>query len=162
MIPRFDPDNAMFFLAGGLNDSALADGVTRANLEAEIETLYEFGARRFMVALLPTKVPVFTPVAVRLNPQLAKIPAEERARHPDIRIANSDWGPFFDEVLTHPAKYGITNTTTECAQRTYTDKPAAECPTPDTHFYYHDSHPSTAAHRAVGEMLYREAIAKAP
>jgi hypothetical protein len=27
-------------------------------------------------------------------------------------------------------------------------------------FFYHDGHPSTAAHRAVGDMLYREAIAK--
>jgi phospholipase/lecithinase/hemolysin len=162
MIPKFDPDNTMFFLAGGLNDSALADGVTRSNLESEIETLYAFGARRFMVALMPTKIPVFTAVAVRLNPQLEKIPAEERLKHPDIRIANSDWGPFFDQVLTNPAKYGITDITTECAKRTYTDKPAPECATPGTHFYYHDSHPSTAAHRAVGEMLYREAIEKAP
>jgi len=36
------------------------------------------------------------------------------------------------------------------------------CSNPDAHFFYHEGHPSTAAHRAVGELLYREAITKAP
>jgi len=52
-----------------------------------------------MVANLPTKIPQFAAVGIRLNPELAKIPDEERARHPDIRIASSHWGSFFDEVL---------------------------------------------------------------
>lgn len=161
-IPKIDPENTMFFFAGGLNDGGRPDGFTRSNIESEIETLYGLGARRFMVALLPTKIPAFAAVGVEVNPELEKIPAEERAKHPDIRIARSSWGPFFDEVITNPAKYGITNTTTECAQRTFSDKPVAVCSTPDTFFYYHSGHPSTAAHRAVGDMLYQEAITKAP
>jgi phospholipase/lecithinase/hemolysin len=161
-ILKIDPASTMFFFAGGLNDGGLADGVTRANLEAEIDTLYELGARRFMVALLPTKIPAFAAVGMKLNPEIKKIPDEERAKHPDIRIANSYWGLFFDEAITNPAKYGFTDTTTECAQRSFSDKPVEVCATPDTHFYYHSAHPSTAAHRVVGEMLYREAISKAP
>ena len=73
------------------------------------------GARRFMVALLPVKIPAFDTAGIRLNPELAKIPDEERAKHPEIRIANSDWGPFFDRVITHPSDYGITDTTSVCA-----------------------------------------------
>ncbi|HEY9126186.1 MAG TPA: hypothetical protein VIM62_03625 [Acidobacteriaceae bacterium] len=152
----------MFFLAGGLNDRTLPDGATRANLESEIETLYSLGARRFMVALLPTKIPAFSAVAIRLNPELAKIPDDERAKHPDIRIANSNWGPFFDAVLSNPAKYGFTDAATGCAQRTFGREPEKPCPDPDAHYYFHDSHPSTAAHKVVGEMLYQEAITKAP
>ncbi len=162
LIPKIDPDNTMFFLAGGLNDGGRPDGFTRTNLESEIETLYELGARRFMVALLPTKIPAFAAVGIKLNPEIEKIPDEERAKHPDIRIANSHWGSFFDELMTNPAKYGIADTTTECAQRSFSDKPVDVCSAPETHFYYHSGHPSTAAHRAVGDLLYQEAITKAP
>lgn len=161
-IPKIDPLNTMFYFAGGLNDGGQAQGVTRANIEAEIEDLYQLGARRFMVALLPVKIPAFAGPGVKGNVELSVIPEEERAKHPDIRIALSNWGPFFDEVITHPSKYGITDTTNECAKRSFTDQPAQACPDPEAHFYYHSAHPSTAAHRAVGEMLFQEAMSKAP
>jgi phospholipase/lecithinase/hemolysin len=103
-IPKFDPANTMFFFAGGLNDRGKPDGYTRTNIESEIDTLYALGARRFMVALLPTKIPSFASAGVQFNPELAKIPAEEKAKYPDIRIANSNWGAFFDEVITNPQK----------------------------------------------------------
>jgi cholinesterase len=159
---KFDPVQTMFFLAGGLNDRGSSEGYTRANLEAEIDTLYGLGARRFMVALLPTKIPAFASAGTQFNPGLAQIPADERAKHPDIRIANSDWGPFFDEVITNAAKYGLTDTSTACAGRALKDENPAPCPSPQTHFYYHVGHPSTAAHKAVGNMLYTEALTKSP
>ncbi len=158
---HFDPKQTMFFLAGGLNDRGLPDGATVANLEGEIDTLYALGGRRFMVALLPVKIPAFATAGERFNPQLEKIPAEMRSRHADIQIANSDWGPFFDEVIEHPAKYGLTDTTSTCAGRVLKNEDPKPCPSPGKHFYYHDGHPSTAAHKAVGELLYREAIGAA-
>lgn len=162
LIPKIDAATTMFFLAGGLNDAGQPDGSTRTNLESEIDTLYGLGARRFMVALLPTRIPAFAAVGMKLNPELAKIPGEERARHPDIRIANSRWGLFFDDVIANPARYGLKDTTTECAQRSFSDRPEQACSTPDAHFFYHPDHPSTAVHRAVGDMLYQEATTKAP
>jgi len=161
-IPKFDPDTTMFYFAGGLNDRNLPEGSTRANIEAEIDTLYDLGARRFMVALLPVKIPGFATAGIKINPELARIPDEERAKHPDIRIANSNWGPFFDEAITNPAKYGFTDTTKACAQRAFRGEHVDVCADPETHFFYHESHPSTAAHRVVGDMLYQEAITKAP
>ena len=80
----------------------------------------------------------------------------------NIRIATSNWGLFFDEVITNPAKYGITDTTTPCQPRLSLNPSADACPTPATHFYYFAYHPSTAAHKAGGVMLYQEAITKAP
>jgi cholinesterase len=161
-IPKFDPATTLFFFAGGLNDRGKHDGYTRTNLEAEIDTLYALGARRFMVALLPTKIPQFASAGTAFNPELSKIPAEELAAHPDIRIANSNWGAFLDEVITNPDKYGITDTTHPCAGRNIHHEDTTPCPTPDAHFFYHEGHPSTAAHRAVGDMLYKEALTAAP
>lgn len=160
-IPKIDPANTMFFFAGGLNDGGRPDGFVRTNIESEIDTLYDLGARRFMVAILPTKIPQFAAAGKRVNPELERIPAEVRAKHSDIRIALSQWGPFFDEVIGNPAKYGLTDTTTRCADRPFGPQQIAACSNPDVHFFYHDGHPSTAAHRAVGDMLYREAITNA-
>ena len=158
---KFDPAQTMFFLAGGLNDRGSPDGYTRTNLEEEIDSLYSLGARRFMVALLPTQIPVFASAGTMFNPELARIPAEELAKHPDIRIANSDWGPYFDEVITHLDKYGLTDATLTCGDRAVRAQNAAACGAA-THFFYFAAHPSTAVHKAVGEMLYGEAVSKAP
>jgi cholinesterase len=161
-IPKINPANTMFFFAGGLNDGGRPEGFTRTNIEAEIDTLYDLGARRFMVAILPVKIPQFARAGTRINPDLEKIPDDERAKHKDIRIANSDWGPFFDEVIGNPTKYGLTDTTNYCSDRAFGAKKIQPCTDPDAHFFYHEGHPSTAAHRAVGDMLYSEAITKAP
>lgn len=161
-IPPIDAANTMFFFAGGLNDRGKPEGYTRTNLEDEIDALYSLGARRFMVALLPTKIPQFATAGTQFNPELTKIPAEERAKHPDIRIANSDWGLFFDELIANPAKYGLTDTTHPCAGRAIHHEDTTPCASPGTHFFYHEGHPSNAVHRAVGDMLYHEALTKAP
>lgn len=156
---HFDPRQTMFYLAGGLNDRPLPDGTTVRNLEADIDVLYAAGARRFEVALLPTRIPAFTTAGERFNPQLATLPAAVHARHPDVTIGISKWGVFFDTVLTHPIRYGITDTTSPCTGRLLHDEDSTPCDAPDTHFYYHAGHPSTAVHRAVGDMLYHEALA---
>jgi phospholipase/lecithinase/hemolysin len=115
-----------------------------------------------MVALLPTKIRQFASAGTMFNPELAKIPDEERARHPDIRIANSNWGAFLDEVMTNPAKYGITDTTSPCAGRNIHHEDTTPCAAPDAHFFYHEGHPSAAVHRAVGDILHTEATTNAP
>jgi cholinesterase len=154
---KFNPATTMFFLAGGLNDRDAPNGYTRTNLEEEIDTLYTLGARRFMVALLPSQIPAFATAGTTFNPELARIPAEEQARHPDIRIANSNWGPYFDEVITHLNQYGLTDATLTCGDPAIKARNPVTCATP-THFYYFPYHPSTAAHKAVGDMLFNEAM----
>lgn len=157
---RFDPGETMFFLAGGLNDGNLTTDVTVANLESEIEALYAAGGRRFMVAVLPEKIPAFSRVALRLNPALAGIPAEMRAKHQDMRIEMSGWGKFFDRVMETPEEFGITDTTHTCAGRLLKEEDQEPCSSADRYYYFHAGHPSTAVHWAVGEMLYEEAVGK--
>jgi phospholipase/lecithinase/hemolysin len=153
----FDPKQTMFYFAGGLNDRGTPEGYTRQNIEGEIESLYAVGARRFQVALLPVRIEQFEASGNRFNPELARIPAEESTNHADLEIANSNWGPFFDEVMMHPAKYGIADIANACAGRVLKGQDASPCKTPADHYFYHEAHPSTAVHKAVGEMLWREA-----
>ena len=152
----FDPKTTLFFIAGGLNDSHLPTATTVANLNGEIKTLYALGGRRFAVALMPTAIPAFSAVGIRLNPALERIPDELSPQLPGAQIVLSHWGPFYDDVMLHPAQYGITNTTDACAGRAIFHQDATPCASPETHFYYHSGHPSTATHKVVGDKLYEE------
>lgn len=153
----FDPKRTMFYFAGGLNDRLLPVDTSVANIEGEIGTLYGLGARRFMVAILPEKIPSFAAQSMRVNPGLERIPAEMRAKYSDIQIETSDWGPFYDRVMEHAARYGITNTTDACAGRALKHQDTTPCASPETYFYYHQGHPSTHTHKIIGEMLAKEA-----
>lgn len=152
----FDPNTTLFFFAGGLNDRNLSTEETVANLEGEIRTIYSLGGLHFLVALLPTAIPDFSEVATRLDPALARIPAELNAQLPGAKINISHWGPFYDEVLHNAAKYGITDTRDQCAGRAIFHQDATPCTSPGTHFYYHHGHPSMATHKVVGGLLYDE------
>jgi phospholipase/lecithinase/hemolysin len=152
----FEPASTLVFLAGGLNDRRLPSSETVANLQAHIGRLYEAGARRFRIALLPTAISQFAEVGLRLNPELARIPDAIRARMPGAQVALSNWGPYFDEVARNPARFGIGNTTDACAGRAIFDEDATPCARPSAYFFYHAGHPSTAVHKVVGDRLYAE------
>jgi phospholipase/lecithinase/hemolysin len=154
----FDPDHTLFFLAGGLNDRRLPGAETVANLKGEIRKLYDLGARRFRLALLPTAIPAFSEVGLRLNPELQRIPSEVQTELPGVQVSLSHWGPFFDEVYRNPSEYGIENTKDACAGRAIFDEDAAPCAKPSSFYYYHAGHPSTAVHKAVGEKVFAEII----
>jgi phospholipase/lecithinase/hemolysin len=155
---KFDPKTTVFFVAGGLNDRKFPTDETVANLEAELQALYEAGGRRFRVAVLPENIPAFSEVGRRLNPALKEIPAQMRSRLSGAEIETSEWGAYFDEVMENAAKYGITDTTNKCAGRAIFNEDATPCASPQTHYYYHAGHPSTAVHKVVGDMLYEEII----
>jgi cholinesterase len=152
----FKPETTLFFVAGGLNDRNLTSETTVRDLKGEIKTLYDSGGRRFLIALLPTAIPSFSAVGQRLNPEIERLPGEIAAEIPGASISLSRWGLFFDEVMRNPAQYGIKNTTDACAGREIFDQDTTPCPAPETYFYYHAGHPSTAVHKAVGDKLFEE------
>ena len=155
---RFRAGSTLFFIAGGLNDKRLPTETTLANLKSEIRTLYRLGGRRFLIALLPTAIPSFSQVGLRLDPALAYIPGEMSVELPKASFGLSQWGPFFDQVMQQPAKYGIENTTDTCAGRAIFDENTTPCSNPASYFYYHSGHPSTAVHKIVGAKLYEEVL----
>lgn len=153
---RFNPATTLFFIAGGLNDDKLPSRLTIENLTYVIDSLYATGARNFTIALLPTAIPAFSKVGTRLNPVITKLPRQLLPRLPGARIMLNHWGLYFDEVILHPEQYGFTNTSERCAGRAIFHENLAPCGTPDTYFYYHEGHPSTAVHKIVGKNLYTE------
>ncbi|MES2392610.1 MAG: SGNH/GDSL hydrolase family protein [Acidobacteriota bacterium] len=157
---KFDPKTTVFFLAGGLNDSRMQTKETVANLETEMTALYAMGARRFRVAVLPTAIPGFRAVAVRLNPALAGIPAEMQGKLPGAEVETSRWGAFYDAVMMDAAKYGISDTTNACAGRVIHHEDPTPCAEPKARFYYHAGHPSMWVSEIVGGMLFEEMVGR--
>jgi len=109
-------------------------------------------------AILPTAIPSFSAVGKRLNPELERIPREIAPEIPEAVIRTSRWGLFFDEVMLNPDRYGIENTKDKCAGRAIFDEDTTPCAKPAAYYFYHQGHPSTAVHKAVGEKLYQEAL----
>jgi phospholipase/lecithinase/hemolysin len=59
-------------------------------------------------------------------------------------------------VMKRPTDYGIQDTEHECAGRALFHQNATPCANPETHYYYHGGHPSTAVHRIVGGKMAEE------
>lgn len=157
----FDPDTTLFFLAGGLNDGRRETTVTLANLRQHLQTLRELGGRHFTIARLPTKIPQFAAVGLRLNPAYEQF-VRDQAGAPGVDLWLNHWGSAFDEVMEDPRKHGIVNTTSACAGRAIFDQDATPIGDPTTFFFYHEGHPSTAVHRIVGKKLFDEIKARQP
>jgi len=157
----FDPPTTLFFLAGGLNDGRRETAFTLANLRQQLEILRALGGRHFTVAQLPTKIPQFAAVGLRLNPAYEQFVREEAAAH-GLDLWLNHWGAAFDDVMEHPAAHGIVNTTNACAGRAIFDQDPTPVGDPATYFFYHEGHPSTAVHRIVGKTLFEELAAHAP
>jgi len=155
----FDPQTTLFFLAGGLNDGMRETAFTLANLKQELQILRDLGGRHFTIARLPTKIPQFAAVGIRLNPAYEQFVREEAAAA-NLDLWLNGWGAAFDEVMEHPAAYGIVNTTSACAGRTIFDQDPTPVGDPTTYFFYHEGHPSTAVHRVVGKKLFEEIVTR--
>ena len=156
----FDSQTTLFFLAGGLNDGRRETATTLANLKQQIQILRELGGRHFTIARLPTKIRQFAAVGLRLNPAYEQFVREEAAAGLDLWL--NRWGAAFDEVLDHPATYGIVNTTSACAGRAIFDQDSTPVGDPATYFFYHEGHPSTAVHRIVGKKVFEEIAVRSP
>ena len=87
----FDPQTTLFFLAGGLNDGRRETAVTLANLRQQLQILRELGGRHFTIALLPTKIPQFAAVGLRLNPAYEQFVREE-AGAAGVDLWLNHWG----------------------------------------------------------------------
>jgi hypothetical protein len=155
----FEPQTTLFFLAGGLNDGRRETAFTLDNLRQQLRILRELGGRHVTIALLPTKIPQFAAVGLRLNPAYEQFVREE-AGATGLDLWLNHWGAAFDEVMDHPSAHGIVNTTSACAGRAIFDQDATPAGDPATYFFYHEGHPSTAVHRIVGSKLFEEIAAR--
>jgi phospholipase/lecithinase/hemolysin len=79
-----------------------------------------------------------------------------RTKLPGVHVVLSHWGGTLDRVLENPSRYGISNASDKCAGRAVFGEDPTPCKTPDTYFYFHDGHPSTAVQKIVAIGLKRE------
>ena len=159
---QFESEKTLFFLAGGLNDANLSTTKSIENIEGELRRLYDLGGRYALVALMPTRLAPDVKSYKALNESISALPKHLRAVLPGMHVTVSRWGQYYDEVFKHPAKYGITNTKDRCAGRAVFGEDATPCSAPESYFFYHEGHPSTAVHRIVGSNLVHELAEMVP
>jgi phospholipase/lecithinase/hemolysin len=158
---RTSPD-ALYVLWAGAND--YLQGASRATIPVEnvncaIASLAAAGAKNILVANLPDlgQLP-----ATRTGANSASLTALTQAhnqglrralkvlsqQHSELKIATLDANTLYREAITKPAAFGFTNVTSACVSGSGTCGNQAQ-------FLFWDSiHPTTAAHRILGEAAF--------
>lgn len=157
--------NALYVLWAGAND--YLQGVGSATIPVEnvtraIASLAGVGAKKILVANLPDlgQLP-----ATRTNANSASLTALTQAhnqglrralkvlsqQHSDLKIATLDAHTLYQEAIANPAAFGFTNVTSACVSG------SGMCGNPTQFLFWDSIHPTTAAHRILGEAAF-EAI----
>ena len=161
-----DP-NALYVLWGGSNDYLGTDANPEEvvdNIETEVESLYDSGARDFLVVNLPD----LGAIPEANNPNLSVSPAEltelsdthnslldsgveeleDSLTGADITIL--DVNSLFDDVLANPEEFGLTNVT-EPFLDPITLTPTAGA-NPDEYLFYDTLHPTEAGQALISDF----------
>jgi outer membrane lipase/esterase len=166
--PIADP-NALFLVWGGSNDLFIDPSAATAasainNLAVVISTLYGAGARQFLVPNLPDLSS--TPSGLSLSPaQRAGLQAltvgfntglagalDGLSGLPGIDIEQFDTFGLFNAILANPEVFGFSNTSMPCL----TGNPqvgGSVCAEPESYLFWDSVHPTTAAHRVLGNAF---------
>lgn len=165
--------NALYVLWAGANDYLQGVSSTNGpieNITEAIASLSQVGAKKILVANLPDlgQLP-----STRNGSQAGSLSALTQAhnqglrrslkvliqQHPDLQIATLDANTLYREAITNPAKFGFTNVTSACLVG------SNACGNPNQFLFWDGIHPTTAAHRILGEaafsVIQAEGIVKA-
>lgn len=129
------------------------------NLSLAVTLLYVAGARNIMVVNLPDlgKLP-----RTRFDSQISSsLDALTEAHNsgltatlnffsqkPGINIIPLDVDSLFDQAIAEPAKFGLINVTDSCLVN------LVPCANPNEYLFWDEIHPTTAAHKLVGELAF--------
>jgi thermolabile hemolysin len=162
--PISDPD-ALYVIWGGANDYLRATpenppvpSVTIGNLNREIGTLIERGAKNILVVNLPNlgELPNTRnrPTAAQLttltqshNAGLAASIETLSKMNPRIKLSLVDVNSAFSQAIVNPRSYGFDNVTDGCF--------SVRCTTPNTYLFWDDIHPTTAGHKVIGDLAFQ-------
>ena len=139
------------YLQGGNNANIPVENVARA-----IASLAGVGAKNILLANLPDlgQLP-----ATRTSANSASLTALTQAhnqglrrtvkvlsqQHSDLKIATLDANGLYRDAIANPAKYGLTNVMSACLSG------GGVCGSPDRFLFWDGIHPTTAAHKILGE-----------
>lgn len=151
--------NALYVLWAGAND--YLQGVSNATVPVEnitkaISALANVGAKNILVANLPDLGQL---AATRTSINSASLSALAEAhnrglrralkllivQYPVLQIITLDVNAIYREAITNPALFGFTNVTSACLSG------SRVCGNPDQFLFWDGIHPTTAAHRILGE-----------
>src|ERR687886_241969 len=155
---RTNPD-ALYVLWAGANDylqGASSATIPVENVTGAIASLAGVGAKKLLVANLPDlgQLP-----ATRTHANSASLTALTQAhnqglrralkvlsqQHSDLKIATLDANALYRDAIASPAKYGLTNVMSACLSG------GGVCGSPDRFLFWDGIHPTTAAHKILGE-----------
>jgi phospholipase/lecithinase/hemolysin len=169
--PAFHPATTLFLVWGGPNDvflalatdpPGLADAVAQAveNLVVDVALLAQAGARYFLVPNMPDLGA--TPFGASLGPFAQTLSALTQGFNAALGAAMADLEgqlgepihiTVFDtfsaqrEILEDPARFGFTDATSFCLAD------LAALPDCEGYVFFDNVHPTTAAHRILGERF---------
>lgn len=165
-----DPD-ALYTVWAGANDYLPTDSttftpyteptITVDNLAFVVGALANAGAKNFLVVNLPDlgELPrtLNTSGADALNDLtqahniLLSVELDNLPLSPDVDISILDVNSLFDNILANPASFNFTNVTDPCFDRVA----QTICSNSDEYFFWDDLHPTTDAHRLIGNLAIR-------
>jgi phospholipase/lecithinase/hemolysin len=154
--------NALYVLWAGAND--YLQGVSSPTVPVEnviggIASLAGVGAKKILVANLPDlgQLP-----ATRTSANSASLSTLTQAhnqglrrslkllsqQYSDLQIVTLDANKLYREAITNPAAFGFTNVISACLSG------SRACSNPDHFLFWDGIHPTTAAHRILGEAAF--------
>ncbi|MDJ0706461.1 MAG: SGNH/GDSL hydrolase family protein [Leptolyngbyaceae cyanobacterium MO_188.B28] len=172
--PNFQPnnENALYILLAGNNDYAGSRITPRVedisgpinNTEFALSSLIDLGAQNILVSNLPLLglTPRFreSPEADDINElimlhnmALSETLDKWRKKLPDINLVSFDFNAVFENAVSNPADFGLTNVTTPCLTNFSFpfDADFNICSNPDEFLFWDDFHPTTSSHRFVAD-----------
>jgi cholinesterase len=162
-------NDVIYYISGSNpnNPTAIdAQATTMAgNIGTSITTLYDAGARSFIVANLPAlgDKPNFvnTPnqafanaIVDAYNPKLATVLANLESQHNDITIYAWDVHTDFNQILQNPGSFGFTNTGTAAFTYEGEPYPGAVVAAPYEYVFWDQTHPTAPGHALLGQKAF--------
>lgn len=156
-----NPD-ALYVLWAGAND--YLQGVNSANVPVKnvttaINSLTDVGAKKILVANLPDlgQLPATRNSANSMNLSALTQSHNQGLRrslkvlnqqHSDVEIVQLDANALYRDAIANPAAFNFTNVISSCLSGSNI------CGKPDQFLFWDGIHPTTAAHRIIGETAF--------
>jgi phospholipase/lecithinase/hemolysin len=154
--------NALYVVWAGANDYLQGESgatIPVENVNKAIASLAGVGVKKILVANLPDlgQLP-----STRTRPNSASLSALTQAHNQGLRrvlkvltqqysalqIVTLDANALYREAITNPAAFGFTNVISACLSG------SRACGNPDQFLFWDGIHPTTAAHRIIGEAAF--------
>jgi phospholipase/lecithinase/hemolysin len=164
-----DP-NALYVVWAGANDylsgSTTNPAVPVNNLSTAVNSLADYGAKNIMVLNLSDlgKLPG-TRSNIQVSSSLSALSQAHNSglaanlnllsQKSNANIIPVDVNSLFEQAIANPQQFNFTNVTNSCLTNT------GVCATPDKYLFWDDIHPTTAAHKFVGELAFSTLDSKA-